>query len=76
MPETSHQLVTELPMNISIEEARVAMAAKLFEMGRLSLGQAARLAGYTRPTFMEILGKMGVAVFNYSGEDLEQEMSR
>ena len=48
---------------------------KLFETGRLSLGQAAKLAGYSKATFIELLGKLGVPVIDYSAEDLQQEMN-
>lgn len=33
------------------------------------------MAGYSRPTFMKLLGRMGIPVFNYPAEDLEREMS-
>ena len=49
--------------------------AKLFETGRLILGQAAKLAGYSKPTFIELLGKLDVPVVDYPAEDLEQEMN-
>jgi hypothetical protein len=39
----------ELPTEIDAEEARLLLAIKLYEMGRLSLGQAAQLAGYSNP---------------------------
>jgi predicted HTH domain antitoxin len=50
-------LVVELPTEIDAEEARLLLAIKLYEMGRLSLGQAAQRAGYSKPAFMELLGK-------------------
>jgi len=34
------------------EEARMALAMKLFELGRLTSGQAAQLAGVSRVTFL------------------------
>lgn len=48
---------------------------KLFETGGVTLGQAARLAGYSKPTFIELLGKLDVSVIDYPAEDLEQEMN-
>jgi predicted HTH domain antitoxin len=54
-----NQLTVELPSNISIEEARLLLSVKLFETEKLSLGQAAKLAGYSKRTFIELLGKMG-----------------
>jgi len=50
------------------------LAIKLFETGHLSLGQAANLAGYSRPAFMELLGKQGVPLFDYPADDLRDEL--
>ena len=67
-------LTVQLPLDIPVEEARFLLMVKLFETGRLTLGQAAKLAGYSKPTFIELLGKLGVPVIDYPAEDLEQEM--
>jgi predicted HTH domain antitoxin len=48
---------------------------KLFETGKLSLGQAASLAGYSKSTFIELLGKQGIPVIDYPPEELEQELN-
>ena len=69
------QLVLELPIEIPIAEAKLLLAAKLFELGRLSLGQAAELAGYSKATFMELLGSLNVPVFDYPAEELQQELA-
>ncbi|WP_017297680.1 UPF0175 family protein [Nodosilinea nodulosa] len=68
-------LTVELPLNVSPEEATLMMSVKLFETGKLSLGQAAKLAGYSKRTYIELLSKMGVPVVNYPAEELEQEMA-
>lgn len=68
-------LQVQLPPDISVEEARLLLMVKLFETGRLTLGQAANLAGYSKPTFIELLGKMGVPVIDYPAEDLQQEIN-
>lgn len=70
-----NELRVELPPNISSEEARLMLFVKLFETGKLSLGQAAKLAGYSKRTFIELLGKMGVPVIDYPAEDLEREIN-
>ena len=46
------------------------LAARLYEQGKLSLGQAAELAGYSKRTFMELLGDYGVALFDLTEEEL------
>jgi predicted HTH domain antitoxin len=70
-----NELKIELPSNISKDEAQLLLAVKLFETGKLSIGQAALLAGYSKRTFIELLSKMGVPVINYPAEDLEREIS-
>jgi predicted HTH domain antitoxin len=68
------ELTLRLPPEVSPEEAAVLLAAKLFERGTLSLGQAAELAGYSKRAFMELLGKYSVAVFDYPPEKLAEEI--
>ena len=51
-------------------QARLLLALKLYEEGRLSCGKAAEVAGYSKRTFMELLGKHGIAVFDYPPEEL------
>jgi predicted HTH domain antitoxin len=51
----------------------MAAAAKLFEMGRLSSGAAARLAGIPRTLFLTRLGDYGVDTFRLTEEDLRKE---
>lgn len=68
-------LTVQLPDNLDERQAKTLLAAKLYEKGSLSLGQAADLAGYSKQTFMELLGDYDVSVFNYSEEELEKEIS-
>ena len=51
-------------------EARMAMAAKLFEMKRVSSGMAARLAGIDRVTFLLSLHHYGVSMIDLENEEL------
>jgi predicted HTH domain antitoxin len=69
-------LTLEIPDNVNIDEreAKTLLAAKLYENGTLSLGQAADLAGYSKRTFMELLGNYDVSVFNYSATELENDL--
>ncbi len=69
------ELQVQLPPEVPTEEAKLLLACKLYETGRLSLGQAAKLSGYSKRAFMELLGKHGVALYNYPEEDLEREMN-
>jgi predicted HTH domain antitoxin len=55
------------------EELRLAAAVKLYELGRLSSGAAAQLAGIPRPVFLMKLGQYGVDTFRLTKEELQQE---
>jgi predicted HTH domain antitoxin len=52
------------------------LAAKLYESGKLSLGQAAEMADLTKPAFAEILADYGVNYINYSFEDVMADVAR
>jgi predicted HTH domain antitoxin len=67
-------LTLQIPDNLYEREAKTMLAAKLYEKGSLSLGQAAELAGYSKRTFMELLGSYEVSVFSYSETELEKDI--
>jgi predicted HTH domain antitoxin len=56
------------------EEARFLLAAKLYEMGRLSSGQAAKLCGKGRVDFLLSLPRIGVSISNLRAEDIDSEV--
>ena len=68
----------KLPDSVQLSDfdIRMTLAAKLYEMGRLSGGQAADLAGVSKPTFLELLGKYGVSIFGYDADELEEDLKR
>jgi predicted HTH domain antitoxin len=55
------------------DEIRMAAAAKLFELGRLSSGRAAQLAGVPRVRFLQELGRFGVASITIDEAELVQD---
>ncbi|MDR1279984.1 MAG: UPF0175 family protein [Opitutaceae bacterium] len=57
------------------QELREVLAAKLYELGRLTLAQAAEMAGLPVWTFMEALSRMKVSVINLDETDLAHEFS-
>jgi predicted HTH domain antitoxin len=78
------QIVWEIPeeallaLNLSSqaevsETLRLAAAVKLYELGRLSSGAAARLAGVPRTVFLSRLADYGVDTFQLTEAQLEQE---
>jgi len=55
-------------------EARMAMAAKLFEMKRLSSGMAAQLAQMERVEFLLNLHRYGVPVLDLDEDELQADI--
>ena len=56
-------------------EAKVLIAVKLYEMGRLSTGAAAQLADVPKPLFLMKLADYGVDTFDLSDEELRRDMT-
>ena len=50
-------------------------AAKLYELGRLSSGQAARLAKLDRVGFLARLAQIGVPAINLRDEEVDAEIA-
>jgi predicted HTH domain antitoxin len=58
-----------------VQEMRVSAALHYFQTRRLSLGQAARLAGIPRLAFLDVLMVRGIPAFDLSVEDADAEMA-
>jgi len=56
------------------KELRLASALKLYELGRISSGLAATLAGMPRVKFLQLCGEYGVSIFQLNPEDMEREI--
>ena len=54
-------------------EIRLAAAAKLYELGRISSGAAAKLAGIPRTVFLTKLADYGVDTFSDTDEELAED---
>lgn len=69
-------LEINIPDSLNLDENDIAMlvASRLYENGSLSLGQAAKLAGFSKRTFAELLGKYNVSLFNYPASDLKRDI--
>jgi|UniRef100_UPI0040565093 predicted HTH domain antitoxin len=63
-----------LPVSVSEEDMRTLLAVKLFEVGKVSLGQAAKIANFSKKAFIDVLGHYRVPVCNYEAEELQQEI--
>lgn len=55
-------------------EAQFLLAAKLYELGRISSGQAARLCGMERIAFLCSLPRIGISMSNLHEEDAQYEI--
>ena len=55
-------------------EVRLASALKLFELGRISSGLAARLAGMARVEFLLLCGEYGVSVFQQTKKEIVSDL--
>jgi predicted HTH domain antitoxin len=60
----------------AVAEVRLAAAVKLYEVGRLSSGAAATLAGIPRTLFLTKLAEYGVPTFRLTKEELERDLQR
>jgi predicted HTH domain antitoxin len=56
-------------------EVRLASALKLFELGRISSGLAARLAGMSRVEFLMTCGRYGVSIFQQTEAELASDLA-
>jgi predicted HTH domain antitoxin len=63
-------------VHLSESELKMILAAKLFELGELSSGQAAKMVGISRREFLEMVGKYGVSIFQYDADELEEDLTR
>ena len=70
-------LTLNIPDSLDFDNKDLATltATQLYEQGKLSLGQAAELAGLTKRTFAELLNKFNVSIFNYPESELSENVS-
>ncbi len=70
-------LTLNIPESLDINARDVAMlvSTQLYEQGKLSLGQAAEVAGLTKRTFAELLGSYNVSIFNFPASDLSRDVA-
>ncbi|MBD3628197.1 MULTISPECIES: UPF0175 family protein [Cyclobacterium] len=72
------RLTLTIPDHFDLDERETKrfLAAKMFESGKLSLGQAAELAGLSKVAFSEILADYGVSLINYPPSDISKDAAK
>ncbi len=63
----------ETPLEIS-RDIRMLAAVKFYQMGKLSSGRAAQLAGIPRVSFLQALAQYGVPIFELTPEELREDV--
>lgn len=61
-------------VDLNAREAKMLLASRLYEKGKLSLGQAAELVGLSKRAFMEILGDYDVSIYNFPTSELDNDI--
>lgn len=61
-------------VDLNDREAKMLLASRLYEKGKLTLGQAAELVGFSKRTFMELLKDYDVSIINYPISELDNDI--
>ena len=71
-------LTLNIPESLNLNErgTKRFLAAKMYESGKLSLGQAAELAGLSKVAFSEILADFNVSLINYPPSDIARDAAQ
>lgn len=74
IPTTALAALGESPDEF-VNEMRIAAAVKWYELGRLSQGKAAEVAGLSRSAFIEALSRFKVSAIQITEKELVKELS-
>ncbi len=71
-------LTLNIPEKIELDSKDTVkfLAAKLYESGKLTLGQAAEIAGLSKVAFSEILADYDVSLFNYPASEIIKDEAK
>ena len=75
IPDRSLEALSDSP-EAAGKELRLAAAMKLYEIGRLTSGGAAELAGIARVEFLAKLRDYGIPTFRLTDEELREDVER
>jgi predicted HTH domain antitoxin len=74
IPTTTFAALGESPDEF-VSEMRIAAAVKWYELGRLSQGKAAEVAGLSRADFIEALSRFRVSPIQITNEEIARELA-
>lgn len=74
LPETALVGFGKTPKDLG-REILVAAVVKWFELGTISQGKAAEILGVSRAEFLEILACYRVSAWQYTKEELDEELN-
>ncbi len=74
VPTTTFAALGESPDEF-VKEMRIAAAVKWYELGRLSQGKAAEVAGLSRSAFIDALSRFKVSPIQITAEELAAELA-
>jgi len=74
IPTTTFAALGESPDDF-VSEMRIAAAVKWYELGRLSQGKAAEVAGLSRSAFIDALSRFKVSPIQYTEKELIEELT-
>ena len=74
LPETAFLSLGKTPKDLG-REILVAAVVKWFELGTVSQGKAAEILEISRAEFLEILSDYRVSAWQYTKEELDEELS-
>ena len=73
LPDTVFSALRKAPDEF-VQEMRIAAAVKWYELGEISQGKAAEIAGLSRSDFITALSHYKVSVLQYTPEEFAQEL--
>jgi predicted HTH domain antitoxin len=67
--------IVQLPPDVTDDDARLLLAVRLFQEGRVSLGIAAQVAGFSLRAFLEVLALKGIPSVAYPASEVAEDLA-